>query len=70
MEWKISFSRATRWGGEVDRHVDGVNNPPEHGLAGLPGAISGVKLIQAEDFLALLGVLTVKGPEHLIKRME
>ena len=57
-------------GRKGDRHVDGVNNPPEDGLAGRPGAISGVELLQAEDFLALLGVLPIKWPEHLIERME
>ena len=70
MEWTISFIHTTQWGGEGDCHVDGVNNPPEHGLIGRPGAISGVELLQAEDFLSLIGVLPVKGPEHLIERME
>ena len=56
-------------GGEGDRHVDEVNNPPENGLTGRPGAVSGVDLLQAKDLLALLGILPVKGPENLIERM-
>ena len=55
---------------EGDCHVDGVKNPPEHGLACGPWAVPCLKFIKREDFLVLLGVLPVNGPEHLVECVE
>ena len=53
-----------RW--KVDRHVDGVNNTPKQVMACGTLAVTCVQFLKQEEFLALFGVLPVKGPEQIV----
>ena len=53
--------------GKQQHHVDCVNHPPQDNLAGLPGAVSCIHILQGRDFLVIRRVVGVQGLDHLVK---
>ena len=56
--------------GQQQRHVERVNHPPQEILAGGPGAVSCIHIIQGQELLSVRLAVDVYGSEHLFHCME
>ena len=53
-------------GRQVDRHADGVDNPSEHKLDGVPAAVSFAQTLEGDWLAAEWGVSIRNGPEGMV----
>ena len=56
--------------GQVNRHIDGVDHPPQHLLHGGPGAVTFLELLEGHRLPTERAVGLFEGSEDIINSME